>query len=174
MKKLISFIILTFSIFILNSCFKANDNVGHGGRCTGSAYCTACSNCSGCGHCSSGGTCGVCRGGSSGKSSSSRIPSKGKSKKHKSPDPYRSSKPHNGKPPKVFIDKVNINLNSNNRYIAGIATTNVYEKPTFKSKVITKAPKDAKLIQLSKEGSWYKVQVKSSGKVGFVFNKDVK
>ncbi|OCA80329.1 hypothetical protein BBH99_04370 [Chryseobacterium contaminans] len=169
MKKLIPFIILTFNIFILNSCFKANDNVGHGGRCTGSAYCTACSNCSGCGHCSSGGTCGVCRGGSSGKSSS-----KDKTKKHKPSDSYRSSKPHTGKPPKVFIDKVNINLNSNNKYIAGIATTNVYEKPTFKSKVITTVPKDTKLIQLSKEGSWYKVQVKSSGKVGFVFNKDVK
>lgn len=169
MKKLIPFIILTFNIFILNSCFKANDNVGHDGRCTGSAYCTACSNCSGCGHCSSGGTCGVCRGGSSGKNSS-----KDKTKKHKSSDSYRSSKPHTGKPPKVFIDKVNINLNSNNRYITGIATTNVYEKPTLKSKVITTVSKGTKLFQLSKEGSWYKVQVKSSGKVGFVFNKDVK
>ncbi|WP_312991271.1 SH3 domain-containing protein [Chryseobacterium flavum] len=169
MKKLIPLIILTFSIFILNSCFKANDNVVHGGRCTGSANCTACSTCSGCGHCSSGGTCSVCRGGSYGKSSS-----KSKSKKNKSPDSYRSSKPHTGNPPKVFIDKVNINLNSNNRYIASVATTNVYEKPTFKSKIITTVPKNVKLIKLSKEGSWYKVQVKTSGKVGFVFNKDVK
>ncbi len=80
MKKLIPFIILTFSILMLNSCFKANDNIGHGGRCTGSAYCTACSNCSGCGHCNSGGTCGVCRGGSSGRSSSSGSSSKSKSK----------------------------------------------------------------------------------------------
>ncbi|WP_213277468.1 SH3 domain-containing protein [Chryseobacterium indologenes] len=174
MKTLISFIILIFSLFLLNSCLKANDNVGHGGRCTGSAYCSACSNCSGCAHCSSGGTCGVCRGGSYRKSSSSGSSSKSKSKKHKSPDSYRSSKPHTSKPPKVFIDKVNINLNSNNRYIAGIATTNVYEKPTFKSKVITKVSKDAKLLQLSKEGSWYKVQVKSNGKTGYVFNKDVK
>ncbi|MGN7865739.1 SH3 domain-containing protein [Chryseobacterium sp. 22458] len=174
MKKLIPFIILTFSILMLNSCFKANDNVGHGGRCTGSAYCTACSNCSGCGHCNSGGTCGVCRGGSSGKSLSSGSSSKGKSKKHKSPDSYRSSKPHTGKPPKVFIDKANINLNSNNRYIAGIATTNVYEKPNFQSKVITIVTKDAKLIQLSKEGPWYKVRVKSSGKTGYIFNKAVK
>ncbi|MGV2453169.1 UNVERIFIED_CONTAM: SH3 domain-containing protein [Ralstonia mannitolilytica] len=169
MKKLIPFILLIFTLFLLSSCFKANDNVGYGGRCTGSANCTACSNCSGCGHCSSGGTCGVCRGGSSGRSSS-----KSKSKKHKSSDSYKSSNPHTGKPPKVFIDKVNINLNSNNRYIAGIAKTNVYEKPTFKSKVITTVPKDTKLTQLSKEGSWYKVQVKSSRKVGYVFNKDVK
>ncbi|RXM62690.1 hypothetical protein [Chryseobacterium sp. CH1] len=71
MKKLISFIILTFSLFLLNSYLKANDNVEHGGRCTGSAYCSACSNCSRCGHCSGGGTCGVCGGGSSGRSSSS-------------------------------------------------------------------------------------------------------
>ncbi|WP_343680968.1 SH3 domain-containing protein [Chryseobacterium arthrosphaerae] len=169
MKKLIPFIILTFSIFILNSCIKANDNVGHGGRCTGSANCTACSNCSGCGHCSSGGTCGACRGGSYGRSSS-----KSKSGKHNSPDSHRSSKPHTGKPPKVFIDKVNVNLNSNNRYIADIATTNVYEKPTFQSKVIAKVSKDAKLIQLSKEGRWYKVQIKSNGKTGYVYNKDVK
>lgn len=95
-------------------------------------------------------------------------------KKNKSPDSYRSSKPHTGNPPKVFIDKGNINLNSNNRYIASVATTNVYEKPTFKSKIITTVPKNVKLIKLSKEGSWYKVQVKTSGKVGFVFNKDVK
>ncbi|MEF9480326.1 SH3 domain-containing protein [Chryseobacterium sp. 1B4] len=169
MKKLIPFIILTFSIFILNSCFKANDNVGHGGRCTGSAYCTACSNCSGCGHCSSGGSCGVCRGSSSGKTSA-----KSKSKKHKPSDSYRSSKPHSGKPPKVFIDEVTVNVNTNNRYIAGIAAINIYERPSTASKVITTVPKGAKLIKLSKEGSWYEVQVKSTGKKGYVSNKDVK
>lgn len=76
MRTLISFIILIFSLFLLNSCFKANDNVGHDGRCTGSAYCTACSNCSRCGHCSGGGTCGVCGAGSSGKSSLSGRSSK--------------------------------------------------------------------------------------------------
>ena len=175
MKKLIPFIILTFTLFILNSCVKANDNIGHDGRCTGSAYCTACKNCSRCGHCSGGGTCGVCGGGSSGNSSSSGSSSKrSKSKKHKSSDSYKTSKIKSSKPPKVVIDEVNVNVNSNNRYIAGISTINIYEKPSFKSKIIEKATKNTKLIQLSKEGSWHKVQVKSSGKIGYVFNKDVK
>lgn len=174
MKKLIPFIILTFSIFILNSCFKANDNVGHGGRCTGSAYCTACSNCSGCGHCNSGGSCGVCRGDSSGRTSSSGKSTKSKSKKHRSPDSYKYSKKTPSKPPKVFIDKVNVNINSNNRNIAEIKTINIFEKPTSKSRIIAIVPKDTKLIKLSTEGSWYKVQVKSSGKEGYVFNNDLK
>lgn len=175
MKKLIPFIILTFSLFLLNSCLKANDNVGHGGRCTGSAYCTACSNCSRCGHCSGGGTCGVCGGGSSGKSSSSgRSGKKSKSEKYKPSDSYKSSKATSSKPPKVFIDEVNVNINSNNRYIAGIEATNIYEKPSLKSKIIATVPKKAKLIQLSKEGSWYKVQVKSNGKTGYVYYQDVK
>lgn len=74
----------------------------------------------------------------------------------------------------MFIDKVNLNINSNNRYIAGIEVTNIYEKPSLKSKIITTVPKKAKLIELSKEGSWYKVQVESSGKTGYVYYKDVK
>lgn len=159
MKKLISFIIITFSLFILNSCFKANDNVLHGGRCTGSAYCTACSNCSGCGHCNSGGTCGVCGGSSSRKSSSSGSSTKkSKSKKHKSTDSYQSSKTQSNKPPKVFIDEVNVNLNTNNRQFAGIEAIIIYEKPTLKSKIIATVPKDAKLIKLSTKGSWCEVQ----------------
>lgn len=174
MKKLILFIILTFTLFVLNSCVKANDNVGHDGRCTGSAYCTACANCSRCGHCSGGGTCGVCGSGSSKSSSSSDSSYKrSKSKKHTSSDSFKTSKAKSSKPPKVFIDEVNINVNSN-RYIAATSTTNIYEKPSFKSKVIEKATKNTKLIQLSKEGSWYKVQVKSSGKKGYVYYKDVK
>ncbi|MGX5684564.1 SH3 domain-containing protein [Chryseobacterium cucumeris] len=175
MKKLISFIILTFSIFILNSCFKANDNVGHGGRCTGSSYCTACSNCSRCGHCSGGGTCGVCGAGSSGRSSSSGNSSKkSKSGKYKPSDSYKSTKAKSSKPPKVYIDKVNVNINSNNRNIAEIKTINIFEKPTSKSRIIAIVPKDTKLIKLSTEGSWYKVKVKSRGKEGYVFNNDIK
>lgn len=175
MKTLISFLILIFSLFLLNSCFKANDSIGgHGGRCTGSSYCKACSNCSGCGHCSSGGTCGVCRGGSSGRSSSSGSSSKkSKSKKHESSDSYKSSKV-TSKPPKVFIDEVKVNINSNNRYIAGIESINIYEKPSLKSKLITTIPKNTQLTKLSKEGSWYKVLIKSNGKKGYVFYKDVK
>ncbi|CAH0129585.1 MULTISPECIES: SH3 domain-containing protein [unclassified Chryseobacterium] len=171
MKKLIPFIVLSFSLFLLNACFKANDNIGHFGRCTGSAYCTACSNCSGCGHCNSGGTCGVCRGESSGRNSSSGSSTKSKYKKHKSSDSYKSSKIESGKPPKVFIDKVNIS--SSNRYMAGIEAINIYERPSFKSKVITTVPKNTQLIQLAKEGSWYRVQVKSSEKKGYIFNKNI-
>ncbi|WBV59209.1 SH3 domain-containing protein [Chryseobacterium camelliae] len=171
MKRLIPFIILTFSLFLLNSCFKANDNVGHDGRCTGSAYCTACSNCSRCGHCSSGGTCGVCGGGSGSNSSSGSSAKRSKSKKNKSSDSYKASKTKSNKPPKVFIDKVNVNVNSN-RYIAGISTTNIYEKPSFKSKIIAIVPKNTKLIQVSKQNSWYKV--KKDGKMGYVHYKDIK
>jgi hypothetical protein len=174
MKKLIPFIILTFSLFLLNSCFKANDNIEHDGRCTGSAYCSACKNCSRCGHCSGGGTCGVCSGDSSGRNSPSGSSSKkSKPKKHKTSETYKSSKTKSNKPPKVFIDEVNVNINSP-RYIAGIATTNIYEKPSIKSKIITVVAKNTKLIQLSKKDSWYKVKVKSTGKTGYVFYKDVK
>lgn len=174
MKKLISFIIFAFGSFILNSCFKANDNIGHGGRCTGSAYCTACSNCSRCGHCSSGGTCGVCGGGSSESYSSGRTSTrKRKIKKHTASDYYTSSKTKSNKPQKIIIDEVNVDLSSN-RYITGIATTNIYEKPSLKSSVVARVYKNEKLIPLSKEGSWYKVKVKSSGKKGYVFYKDVK
>lgn len=172
MKKLIPFIILTFSVFLLHSCVKANDNIGHGGRCTGSAYCTACSNCSRCGHCGSGGTCGVCSGSSSGRSSSSgNSYKKSKPKKDKTSSSYTSSKNKSGKIPKV---ELNVNINSNNRYLAGIGAVNIYEKPSTQSKIITTVSKNAKLIQLSKEGQWFKVQVKSSSKKGYVSNKDVK
>lgn len=174
MKKLIPFIIFAFGSFILNSCFKANDNIGHDGRCTGSAYCTACSNCSRCGHCSSGGTCGVCGGGSSESYSSGRSSTKKrKTKKHTASEYYTSSKTNSSKPQKIIIDEVNVDLSSN-RYITGIATTNIYEKPSLSSKVVTRVYKNEKLIPLSKEGLWYKVKVKSSGKKGYVFYKDVK
>jgi hypothetical protein len=175
MKKLIPFIILTFSVFLLHSCVKANDNIGHDGRCTGSAYCTACTNCtncSRCGHCGSGGTCGVCSGSSSGRSSSSGSSyKKSKPKKDKTSSSYTSSKHNSGKVPKV---ELNVNVNSNNRYLAGIGKVNIYEKRSSTSKIVVTVTKNAKLIQLSKEGLWYKVQVKASGKKGYVYYKDVK
>ncbi|OVE60339.1 SH3 domain-containing protein [Chryseobacterium mucoviscidosis] len=174
MKKLMPFIIIAFGSFLLNSCFKANDNIGHEGRCTGSANCTACSNCSRCGHCSSGGTCGVCGGGSSESYSSGRSSiRKRKIKKHTASDYYTSSKTKSNKPQKIIIDEVNVDLSSN-RYITGIATTNIYKKPSLKSPVLVRVYKNEKLIPLSKEGSWYKIKVKSSGKKGYVFYKDVK
>ncbi len=174
MKKLIPFIIITLSLFFLNSCFKANDNVGHDGRCTGSAYCSACKNCSRCGHCSGGGTCGVCDGGSSGRSTKKRAPKKSKASES---DNFKStsskkSKSNKAKAPSVFINEINVNTNS--RYIAGTATTNIYAKPSLKSKIIATVPKNTKLVQLSKQGSWYKVQIKKDGKQGFVYYKDVK
>lgn len=175
MKKLIPFIILTIGLFLLHSCLKANDNIEHGGRCTGSAYCTACSNCSRCGHCSGGGTCGVCRGSSSGRSSSpGSSGKKRKAEKYRSSDSYQSAKTKSGNPPKVFIDEVNFNINSNNRYIAGIEATKIYEKPSLTSKILATVSKNTRLIQLSKEGAWHKVKIKSSGKQGYVYYKDVK
>ncbi|WP_346983588.1 SH3 domain-containing protein [Chryseobacterium sp. POE27] len=172
MKKLIPFIILTFSVFLLHSCMKANDNIWHDGRCTGSANCSACTTCSRCGHCGSGGTCGVCSGSSSGRSSSSGSSyKKRKPKKDKTSSSYTSSKNNSGKTPKV---ELNVNVNSNNSYLAGIGTVNIYEKRSSKSNIITTVTKNTKLIQLSKEGLWYKVQVKPSGKKGYVYYKDVK
>lgn len=166
MKKLIPFIILTFSLFLFHSCVKANDNIGHDGRCTGSANCTACVNCSQCGYCRRGGTCSKCSGKSSGGSYK-----KSKPKKDKTSSSYTSSKNKSGKIPKV---ELNVNINSNNRYLAGIGAVNIYEKPSTQSKIITTVSKNAKLILLSKEGQWFKVQVKSSSKKGYVSNKDVK
>ncbi|MDQ1159941.1 hypothetical protein QE422_000309 [Chryseobacterium sp. SORGH_AS 447] len=169
MKKLIPFIIITFSVFILNSCFKANDNVGHDGRCTGSANCSACSNCSGCGHCNSGGSCGVCGGGSSGRSSSSGSSSKkSSSKKHK------TSKSKSSKPPKVRIDKIDININSNNRYFAGVAGVSIYERPSEKSKILINVTRNDRLIKLQEMKDWYKVKVEPANKTGYIKRKDVK
>ncbi|GEN75489.1 SH3 domain-containing protein [Chryseobacterium hagamense] len=169
MKKLISFIIITFSASILNSCFKANDNVGHDARCTGSAYCSACTNCSRCGHCGSGGTCGACSGKSSGRNSSS-----GNSTKRDRSEKHTTSKTKSSKPPKVLIDRVNININSNNRYFAGVAAVRIYEKPSDKSDIIVTVTKNARLIKLQEIKDWYRVKVESSGKTGYVRRKDVK
>lgn len=161
MKKLIPFIILTFNLFLFHSCVKANDNIGHGGRCTGSTNCSACTTCSRCGHCGSGGTCGKC----------TERSDKRKPKKDKTSISYTSSKNNYSKAPKV---ELHVNVNSNNRYIAGINATTIYEKPSFKSKVVAIVSKNAKLIQLSKEGHWFRIQVKSSGKKGYVYYKNVK
>lgn len=169
MKKLIPFIIIIFSAFILNSCFKANDNVGHDGRCTGSAYCSACSNCSRCGHCGGGGTCGKCTGKSSGSNSSS-----GSSSKKRKSEKHKTSKSKSTKPPKVRIDRVNININSNNRYFAGVAGVSIYERPSEKSKILINVTRNDRLIKLQEMKDWYRVKVESSGKTGYVKRKDVK
>ncbi|WP_294240308.1 SH3 domain-containing protein [Chryseobacterium sp. sg2396] len=169
MKKLIAFIIITFSVFILNSCFKANDSVGHDGRCTGSAPCSACTTCSRCGHCGSGGSCGACTGKSSGRSSSSGSSSKiHKSEKHKAP------KAKSNKPPKVRVDQVNININSGNMYFAHVAAVRIYTQPSDKSKAILTVTKNNRLIKLQELKDWYKVKVEPEGITGYVKRKDVK
>lgn len=168
MKTFISILILCIGTFTADSfSLSRSGNSDHGRRCTGSASCSACSNCTGCAHCSSGGSCGVCSGGSYGKKSSSK-----KKKSNPAPDSHYTQKNKSYNSPKIRIDEININ--TNNRYFAGVAVTNIYEKPSLKSKVIETVPKNTELKQLSKQDSWYKVEVKKSRKVGYVYYKDVK
>lgn len=168
MKTFISILILCIGTFTANSFnFFEFGNSHHDGRCTGSASCSACSNCSGCAHCSSGGSCGVCSGGSYGKKASSK-----KKKSKASSDSYYTKKSKSYGSPKIRIDEININ--TNNRYFAGVAVTHIYEKPFLNSRVIEKVPKNTELKQLSKQDSWYKVQVIKSKNVGYVYYKDVK
>lgn len=90
----------------------------------------------------------------------------------------RTSKIHTrteSRPKKVTINEVNINIGTNNRYLMGVgAATTIYEKPAFKSNVVAIVTRNAKLIELSRKGDWYKVQVKSSGKKGYVYYKNLK
>lgn len=168
MKAFISILILCIGTFLAVSFSLSNsERPHHGGRCTGSASCSACSNCTGCAHCSSGGSCGVCRGGSYGKKSSSK-----KKKSKASLDSHHTKKSKSYGSPKIRIDEININ--TNNRYFAGVAVTKIYAKPFLNSKVIETVPKNTELKQLSKQNSWYKVQVIKSGKVGYIYYKDVK
>ncbi|MBT2621371.1 SH3 domain-containing protein [Chryseobacterium sp. ISL-6] len=171
MKTFIFIITLCLGALVSDSfsTFKPDKTI-HGGRCTGSANCSACSNCSGCGHCAGGGgSCGVCKGGSYEKKYSSK---KDRSKKSRDSNPYTpSQKGKSTKAPPVFVNEININ---SSRYIAGIAVTHVYEKPSVKSKIIEIVPKNEKLIQLSKQDSWYKVKAQKTGKTGYVYYKDVK
>ncbi|WP_294245923.1 hypothetical protein [uncultured Chryseobacterium sp.] len=175
MKKLIPSIILTFVLLLLNACFKANDHIGHDGRCTGSAYCSACTNCSRCGHCGSGGTCGVCGGGSSGSNpSSGSSPRKNGYGKHKSSNDYSVLKTES-RTRRVAINEANVNTGTANRYLVGVgAAITIYEKPVFRSNVVAIVTRNAKIIQLSRKGDWYKVQVESSGKKGYVYYKNLK
>ncbi|MET3034498.1 SH3 domain-containing protein [Chryseobacterium sp. NRRL B-14859] len=164
MKTFISILIFCFLGFVSDSFSspKAEKNDHYGGRCTGSSSCTACSNCSGCAHCKSGGTCGVCSGSFSGKKTSTRSSKKEKSK----------GKSDRSKAPKVFIEDINVNFNSNKTIIANHSIT-IFEKPSFKSKIIETVSKKTQLINLSKNGSWYKVKVQRSGKTGYVNSNDI-
>lgn len=168
MKTFISIFILCIGTLTAGSfSMSGSESPDHGGRCTGSSSCSACSNCSGCAHCSSGGSCGVCKGDSSGNKSSSK-----KSKSTTTNGSHSTKKKQSYGSPKIRIDEININ--TNNRYFAGTAITFIYEKPSLSSKIIEKVPKNTELKQLSKQDSWYKVQVGKSGKVGYVYYKDLK
>ncbi|MDV7696569.1 SH3 domain-containing protein [Chryseobacterium soli] len=167
MKTFISILILCIGTFTAVSfSLSSSESPHHGRRCTGSTPCSACTNCTGCAHCSSGGSCGACSGGSGKKSSSKKKKSKASSDSHYT----QKSKSYHS--PKIRIDEININ--TNNRYFAGVAVTNIYEHKSKQSKIIETVPKNAELKQLSKQDSWYKVQVKKSRKVGYVYYKDVK
>lgn len=168
MKTFISILILCIGTFTAVSFSLSDSESLHDGRrCTGSASCSACSNCTGCAHCSSGGSCSVCSGSSYGKKSSSK-----KKKSKASSDSHYTKKSKSYHSPKIQIDEININ--TNNRYFAGVAVTNIYEHKSKQSKIIETVPKNTELKQLSKQDSWYKVQVKKSRKVGYVYYKDVK
>ncbi|PZU86522.1 MAG: hypothetical protein DI529_08435 [Chryseobacterium sp.] len=152
---------MTLSLF----SFSKNENNGHNGRCTGSAYCSACSNCSRCGHCSVGGTCGVCSGR---KSEKSIEPDSYSKKSNTTKSQQNNKKSQSQKSPNVFDDSNIIKVTSS------VRTTNIFEKPSFQSKVIENVSKNTELIQLSKLNSWCKVKIKESEKTGYVYYKDVK
>lgn len=167
MKTFISILILCIgTLTAVSFSLSDSESSHHGRRCIGSTPCNACTNCTGCAHCSSGGNCGACSGGSGKKSSSKKNKSKASS------DTYYTKKSKSYHSPKIRIDEININ--TNNRYFAGVAVTKIYKEPFLNAKVLETVPKNTELKQLSKQGSWYKVQVKKSGKVGYVYYKDVK
>ncbi|WP_419869417.1 SH3 domain-containing protein [Chryseobacterium sp. CT-SW4] len=164
MKKLLSiFITGLFILFCFISCMKANNNTGHDGKCTGSAYCTACSNCSRCGHCSSGGSCGVCRG-----SSSVRGIYSSPAKKTKSSGAKVISKVNN----KSQTDQNSIN--SASVFYAKENIVNIYKGPGHEFPVIEKIKSGSKLILIKKHKNWLEVKIWKTGTEGFVFYQDVK
>lgn len=170
MKKLIPFIIITIVLFFLNSCFKANDNIGHDGRCTGSAYCTACSNCSKCGHCSSGGTCGVCKGPSSERNfySGSSVTKKSKASKKRTASRTRSNPPTKTNRKSLFYAPT-----SSTTYYAKEKIVNIHKGPGFEFPVIEKVKQGSKLSEIEENEEWIKIKVWKTGTEGFVYYTDI-
>ncbi|WP_081873891.1 SH3 domain-containing protein [Chryseobacterium sp. JM1] len=166
--KPILIITIILSLFSLNSCFKANDNIVHEGKCTGSANCTACSNCSRCGHCSSGGTCGVC------SSSSSRkiiytSPSRNISRKEK-----KSSKIRNTTQSPPTSSRTIYSFPISVVYYAKAEIVNIRKGPGNEFPVIEKIRQGSKLIKIEQHNDWIKVRIKKTGTEGFVYYKDIK
>ena len=181
MKKLISFVIITFSLFLLHSCFKANDNIGHDGRCTGSAYCTACTNCSRCGHCGSGGTCGVCSGTSSGRSSSNSGNSSRKKRKSSHSESYTSSGNSSlgfysstRKKTPIYHYETNASLAEDNFLYTVYKSVNIRIGAGKNYPIVETVKKNTKLIFLYEKNDWYKVKVVDSKKEGYVYKESVK
>lgn len=161
MKKLLLLFFGIILITLTSFNFSKTENNGHGGRCTGSEYCTACSSCSRCGHCGAGGTCGVCSGS---KSKNNKTSDYSKKIKPKSRQAKNGSQSQNF----LHISKGDSDMITSDR------ATNIFEKPSFQSKVIENISKNTKLIQLSKLDSWYKVKIKDSEKTGYIYYRDVK
>ncbi|WP_123944175.1 SH3 domain-containing protein [Chryseobacterium sp. G0186] len=176
MNTLISILFFCFWGFLSDSSLLRiiKESEHHDGKCTGSAYCTACSNCSRCGHCSSGGTCGVCKGNFSAATLSSKRSSSKKSSPKGKSDPYDKSnnKGNSTKIPRSSIEDLSINLPSNNIIISN-RTTSLFEKPSFKSKIIETIKKNTSLVKISKNSSWYKVKIQKSEKVGYINSNDI-
>lgn len=172
MKTVISILIIFFGVLMADSFSISKEKSLHsGGRCTGSSSCSACSNCSGCTHCAgSGGTCGICTGNSYRK----RLSVNYSSSKHKKSKTSISSnidlskKNKISKTQKIRIGEVNIN-----RYNSAVSLINIYEKPSLQSKIIEKTSRDTKLVPISSQKYWKKVKVQKSGKIGYVYYKDV-
>lgn len=177
MKTILSILIIGFGMLFSDSfSFSKSKNL-HGGRCTGSANCTACSNCSRCGHCSSGGTCGVCSGSSNGRSFYSSPRKKHKtsyySNSNYSSRLYSSTKKVKTK--KATSPTVKYYTVSGETIVKTTTDiTNIRKSASIKAKIIEKVAKGSSLILLKNSGKWWKVKVKKSGKVGFVYYKNVK
>jgi len=161
MKKILLLFFGIILITLTSFYFSKTENNGHGGRCTGSEYCTACSSCSRCGHCGAGGTCGVCSGSKPKINKIYNYSKKTKSTPRQTNDRSWSQNFSN-------ISKDDSDMITSDR------STNIFEKPSFQSKVIANISKNTKLIQLSKLDSWYKVKIKDSKKIGYIYYKDVK
>lgn len=156
MKKILllffGIILITFTSFY----FSKNENSGHGGRCTGSAYCTACSNCSRCGHCGAGGTCGVCSGGSSGRSSHSSSTSK-KSKSSK----------------KSYLNQNSSETSYGTAKHIKTETINVRKGPGFHFNIIEKIKQNSNVTVIEKKNNWIKIQINKTGTTGYIYYKDI-
>ncbi|MDQ8142247.1 SH3 domain-containing protein [Chryseobacterium sp. CFS15] len=163
MKKIL---LLFFGIILIaftSLYFSRDENNGHKGRCTGSAYCTACSNCSRCGHCGAGGTCGVCSGGSSERNLSYSSSNK-KSKTAKKSTNSTSSKKTNSKTSST-PHKLMSQLKAE--------TIDVRKGPGFRFDVVEKIRQGTALIEIEKKDSWIKVQIQKTGTTGYIYYKDI-